>query len=79
MVRPGDEVDLERTAESSPRFLEEHSSIDDLIEFRRFDTEEEQAEFVVAEVKKNLADDELRHDDGGRSYSKKAWYNLPWS
>lgn len=62
-LRPGSEVVLRRTEESSPRFLEEHSPIDDLIQFIQFETEEAQREWLIEAIKKNLQDDELRHDD----------------
>ena len=57
------DVVLFRTEESSPRFLEEHSPIDDLIEFRHFDSRESQAEWLTQAIKTNLEVDELRHDD----------------
>lgn len=57
------EVVLKRTSESSPRFLEEHSSIDDLISFKTVKDEEEQAIWVANEIKKNLENDELEYKD----------------
>ena len=36
VIRDGEFVTLYRTEETSPAFLEDHSSIDDLIQFRRF-------------------------------------------
>jgi superfamily I DNA and RNA helicase len=62
-LMPGAEVTLERTAESSPRFLEEHSDIDDLIQFHIFETSQEQNEWVAAQIGGNLNSDELRCDD----------------
>jgi superfamily I DNA and RNA helicase len=59
----GASVALYRTEESSPKFLEEHSSIDDLIQFIPFDNEQSQAEWVTNAIKQNLMEDELRHDD----------------
>lgn len=56
-------VTLERTEESSPSFLESHSPINDLISFHKFNSASEQATWVVEEIKKNLDNDELRHDD----------------
>ena len=56
-------VVLRRTDDSSPGFLEEHSSVEDLVVFNAFDTEEEQAEWVANSIKENLEKDELRHDD----------------
>lgn len=56
-------VVLSRTNESSPEFLENHSSIDDLLQFKAFDNREEEAEWVVNEIIKNLEEDELRYND----------------
>jgi superfamily I DNA and RNA helicase len=59
----GQHVALERTAETSPRFLEEHSDIDDLVQFIRFDSEAQQNEWLIQQIQRNLEEDELRHDD----------------
>lgn len=59
----GERVILERTEESSPRFLEDHSPIDDIIVFKVFENEAEQTDWLVEQIKKNLEEDELRHDD----------------
>lgn len=59
----GQHVVLERPTENSPRFLEEHSDINDLVQFIKFENEEEQNAWLVQQVKKNLDEDELRHDD----------------
>ncbi len=59
----GQHIVLERTAETSPRFLEEHSSIDDLVQFIAFDDESQQNEWLTQQIQHNLAKDELRHDD----------------
>jgi superfamily I DNA and RNA helicase len=56
-------VKLERTESSSPLFLENHSSLDDLIKFYSFDSKEEQANWLANAIKINLAEDELRPDD----------------
>jgi superfamily I DNA and RNA helicase len=62
-LRDGSQVVLRRTEESSPRFLEDHSEIDDLVRFMAFETEEAQASWVATEIARNLSEDELRHDD----------------
>lgn len=62
-LREGAWVALCRTEESSPRFLEDHSPIHDLVSFHRFDDEDAQADWLVEAIKKNLEEDELRHDD----------------
>ena len=59
----GQQVVLERTTETSPRFLEEHSSIDDLVQFIKFDNEAQQNAWLVQQIQSNLNEDELRHDD----------------
>lgn len=62
-LEPGRTVVLERTHETSPLFLENHSPLGDLIQFRTFATVEEQAEWIANEIALNLTRDELRHDD----------------
>ena len=59
----GQSVVLRRTPNTSPTFLADHSSIDDLIQFKCFNDEEEQAQWLANAIKKNLEEDELRHDD----------------
>lgn len=59
----GESVVLERTNETSPTFLENHSPIDDLIIFKKFNDAGEQQEWLIQEIKNNLQEDELRHDD----------------
>lgn len=59
----GEHVVLERTDETSPRFLEDHSPIDDLVVFLQFGDEAEQNAWLVEQIKKNVEEDELRHDD----------------
>lgn len=59
----GQGVVLQRTDETSPRFLEEHSPIDDLVEFREFRNEAEQNEWLTQAIRTNLKRDELRHND----------------
>ena len=59
----GQRVVLQRTKETSPLFLEDHSPIDDLIKFVAFNTAEEQDRWVAEEIRSNLQGEELRHDD----------------
>ena len=63
VLEDGKHVVLGRTTESSPKFLEQHSSIDDLLLFKEFSTTEEQNVWVANEIEKNLKNDELRPDD----------------
>lgn len=62
-LEDGERVVLQRTPRTSPEFLERHSKIDDLIVFKSFNSQEEQDFWVANEIKKNLAEDELRPDD----------------
>lgn len=59
----GCEVTLARTEESSPNFLEAHSSIDDLIQFHCFGSQQEQDEWVANAIADNLEKEELLPDD----------------
>jgi superfamily I DNA and RNA helicase len=56
-------VTLERTASSSPEFLENHSPVDDLIQFLSFDSTEAQSQWIAEAIMQNLQEEELRHDD----------------
>ena len=62
-LKDGMEVRLGRNDNTSPKFLEEHSKIDDLVKFIPFNNETTQAEWVVNDIKNNLENEELRHDD----------------
>ena len=62
-LKDGERVVLERTENSSPKFLESHSTIDDLILFKSFETKKEQDDWVTEEIIKNIKNDELRADD----------------
>ena len=62
-LEEGSSVTLYRSEETSPKFLEDHSPIDDLIQFISFDSQEEQADWLTSEIKKNLEIDELRSED----------------
>lgn len=59
----GQHVVLERTTETSPRFLEEQFDIDDLVQFIKFEDESAQNAWLAQQVQHNLNEDELRHDD----------------
>ncbi len=62
-LEEGREVALRRTEDTSPSFLEKHSNIDELIQFHRFESEEDQAQWLAKAISKNLGEEELRHDD----------------
>jgi superfamily I DNA and RNA helicase len=59
----GEQVKLKRTNDTSPKFLSEHSGVDDLLKFEVFDNNQQQVEYVVDEIIKNITEDELRLDD----------------
>lgn len=63
ILADGKSVVLTRTSKSSPEFLERHSSVDDLITFEAFNTEDEQTTHVVEGIVKNLTSEELLPDD----------------
>ena len=62
-MKDGETVTLYRTEETSPGFLEEHSPIDDLIQFRKFDRSDQEAEWVVEDIERNLKNEELKYQD----------------
>lgn len=62
-LEDGCEVTLYRDEQSSPEFLEGHSNIDDLISFHTFKNSDEQTQYLVSEIQKNITKDELKLDD----------------
>ena len=62
-LKEGADVTLYRPEDTSPKFLEEHSDISDLVQFICFENGEEQISWIVEAIRKNLEKDELRHDD----------------
>jgi superfamily I DNA and RNA helicase len=56
-------VSLERTDESSPKFLETHSPINDLVMFQKFNSGDEQDDWLVKGVAHNIEKDELLPED----------------
>ena len=56
-------VTLCRTRETSPKFLEDHSPVGDLIRFKSFADEIEQAEWLAVEIGRNLEEDDLTRND----------------
>jgi superfamily I DNA and RNA helicase len=62
-LEDGQVVTLARTSTSSPEFLETHSSVDDLIQFKVFASQEEQTSWLVNAITENLTQDELLPDD----------------
>ncbi len=62
-LRDGQQVNLYRPSATSPTFLEDHSTLDDLIQFVTFRTKAEQTEWAATEIRNDLTTGELRHDD----------------
>lgn len=62
-LEDGHDVRLGRTLQSSPKFLEEHSDIDDLIQFHVFQTLDEQNEWVANSIKYGLDKEDLSPND----------------
>lgn len=62
-IKDGEEVILYRDDQSSPEFLENHSDIDDLIQFHSFNTKAEQDEWLINEIQKDLTENELSAND----------------
>lgn len=63
VLQDGSRVVLQRTEKASPRFLEEHSSIDDILKVESFTDEIEQAVWVANQIENNIKNDELRYQD----------------
>ena len=59
----GKTVTLCRSERSSPRILEDHSDTEDIIQFLAFTDAEEQADWLVKSIEKNLIEDELQPSD----------------
>lgn len=62
-LRDGSAVTLDRTEDTSPGFLEDHSDPDDLVRFITFRNGDEQTDWLTEAIAENLSKDELRHDD----------------
>ncbi|MBS6397230.1 MAG: DEAD/DEAH box helicase [Clostridiales bacterium] len=62
-IRDGQQVTLYRTEDTSPAFLEKHSPISDLIQFKKFDDPIQEAEWIAADIESNLKKEELRYQD----------------
>jgi len=62
-LEDGCDVTLSRDDETSPSFLSIPSRIDDLVTFKTFKNNEEQVDYVVNSIIKNINEDELQLDD----------------
>lgn len=59
----GETVTLARTLETSPDFLENHSPLEDLIQFQKFDGAANQADWLVEAIVRDIREQELRPED----------------
>jgi superfamily I DNA and RNA helicase len=62
-LAPGQQVTLARTAATSPEFLENHSPIDDLIQFHKFEGADDQTAWLVNAIRNDIHEQELRPED----------------
>ena len=62
-LEPGHDVMLRRSPETSPPFLENHSPPEDLVSFKCFSSEQDQAKWVVQAIRDNLNIDKLKSSD----------------
>jgi len=59
----GKKVTLKRDEKSSPDFLTEKISTEEIIQFKSFGSTKEQSEYVVNEIEKNLKEEDLAYRD----------------
>ncbi len=59
----GKPVTFYRTEKTSPAFLEDHSPVDDLIQFLRFEDSLQEALWVADDIERNLRNEELKYRD----------------
>ena len=62
-LRDGEAVTLHRPYDPDLAFLEEHSTVDDLLQFVCVSSKSDQGEWVAAEIEKNLRDEDLNPND----------------
>lgn len=63
VLSKGQRVILSRSNETSPDWLANHSEIEDLIIFKKFQNEAEQNIWLTEQIYQNINEDELRYDD----------------
>ncbi|MFD7488711.1 DEAD/DEAH box helicase [Streptomyces mirabilis] len=59
----GERVALRRKHDSAPAYFREQLRVDDAVVMQAFDSQEAQDIWVARQIKKNLTEDELEHDD----------------
>ncbi|MFE0580725.1 DEAD/DEAH box helicase [Streptomyces sp. NPDC058874] len=62
-LTPGSPVTLERSETSYPSYFPERLKVEDAVVLQKFDSQEVQDIWVAQQIKKNLTEDELEHDD----------------
>ncbi|EPG5380811.1 DEAD/DEAH box helicase [Stenotrophomonas maltophilia] len=62
-LEDGQNISLTRTDATSPKFLETHSPLSDLISFEVFDDDAQQVEWLADQIRKNIEEDDLRPED----------------
>ncbi|MCL1472700.1 DEAD/DEAH box helicase [Argonema antarcticum] len=62
-LEDGKFVQLARTSNTSPKFLESHSQVEDLIIFKSFNNNQEQIQWLINQIEKNIRQEELKGDD----------------
>ncbi|WP_347016808.1 AAA family ATPase [Acinetobacter seifertii] len=62
-IEGGKEVELVRTSESSPLFLEEHTPLEELIKFEVFDSVQDMNQSLFNSILENINEDELKPED----------------
>jgi superfamily I DNA and RNA helicase len=62
-LKQGSQVTLYRNNKTSPKYLEDHSELEDIIKVESFKNKNEQAEWVANEIEKNLKEEELNYKD----------------
>ena len=62
-LKGGNDVTLYRAEEATHKFLEQETSIDDIISFNHCGSKEEQAKAIADDIERNLNEEELRHQD----------------
>jgi superfamily I DNA and RNA helicase len=62
-LNPGQNVVLERSENSYPRYFAELLNPDDCVSWRAFENQNDEVAWVSEQIQKNLTDDELTHTD----------------
>lgn len=62
-LNPGANVCLLRTNDNSPLYLQQHSTIEDILIFKKFDTIDQQSKWIAREIENNIKNEELKYSD----------------